>query len=169
MCGVSAAAWIAGTSSVPMKCARQLRGADVPDAGLRKILRANLPHFHWQAIESGATGGGIPDANYCCGGCEGWVECKWTPALAVKFRPEQVGWLSRRARAGGRVFVAVRRHCEAGPRRVARDELWLFRGADAALVRDGGLEGLARPLGVWCHGASCWGWPEVEGLLRFSG
>ncbi len=141
-----------------------------PDDGLRSIFHTQLrAGFHWQAIESGLTGGGIPDSNFCAeGGLEGWVEHKATKEWAVTLIPEQVGWLVTRARRGGRVFIAVRRRCTAGVRRVAADELWLLRGSYAAEAKRGGLRGLppAAVLGVWSGGPSCWSWEEVAYHLR---
>ncbi len=110
------------------------------DDGLRPIFRSRLSGMHWQAIESGLVERGIPDSNYCARtsvlgfedrypGIEGWIEYKATSNYTVDLRPEQVGWLTTRARHGGRVFVAVRRRATAGPRGgAADDELHLFSG-----------------------------------------
>lgn len=59
----------------------------------------------WQRIESGLTGGGIPDINACRKGKEIWIELKVVDGRRVKMRPEQVGWHLRRARAGGVTFI----------------------------------------------------------------
>jgi len=152
------------------------------DGGLRSLFRERIPDFHWQSIETGGTGRGVPDSNYCCGGREGWIEYKVTAGWAVTLRPEQIGWLLRRSRAGGRVFVAVRRCCPAGPRRAASDELWLVRGSAAALLRTHGLRVLlagtpqkaggpsgVRPadelVGVWRGGPAAWPWPALRAAL----
>jgi len=71
------------------------------NGGLRQLFRAKLPGFDWVSIESGSTGGGIPDSNYCVRtnditGIEGWIEHKQTDGWAVTLRPEQVGWIARR-------------------------------------------------------------------------
>lgn len=140
----------------------------MPDDGLRKLFHDNLrAGWHWQTIETGMTSKGVPDSNYCCRGFDGWVEMKATKEWAVTLRPEQVGWLDRRARNGGRVFVAVRRHCTAGPKRPAADELWLCSGHYARELKDHGLRGCppAAVLGVWPGGPGAWGWDEVARLL----
>jgi hypothetical protein len=137
------------------------------DGGLRRIFRANLPEFHWTSIESSGTGGGIPDANYCATGIEGWIEYKKTAASKVIFQPAQIGWLEQRTRAGGRTFIAVRRKCHAGPRREAVDELWLFRGADARVLRQEGLTGAAaHQIGRWSHGPNKWVWTKIGDILK---
>lgn len=141
----------------------------MPDAGLRSLLHTHLrAGFHWQAVETGLTAAGVPDTNFCSGGVEGWVECKATREWAVTLIPEQVGWLTTRARRGGRVFIAVRRVASAGPRKgPAADELWLIRGALAREAREGGLRGLppSALLGVWPGGPGAWDWPRVSALL----
>src|SRR5215213_7651185 len=94
------------------------------DGGLGKLIPDHLPQVHFQRIETGGTGRGVPDLNGCWGGTEFWIENKHTAGWCVprdKMRAEQVGWLERRARAGGRVFLAVR---QTGRR---RDDLWLLR------------------------------------------
>lgn len=94
------------------------------DAGLRRIFQQHLPEFHWQAIETWSTGQGVPDANYCHGGKEGWVEFKRAKGWRVHFEPEQIAWLERRARVGGRCFVAIRRS-------TAPQTFWLFPASTA--------------------------------------
>lgn len=138
------------------------------DGDLRQLFRARVPPpMHWQSIETGGTGRGIPDANFCAEGVEGWVEYKMSRTRAIHLRPEQVAWLLQRERHGGRTFVAVRYRTDPGPRRGARqDVLYLFRGSLAMdLVVEGlwGTEG--RALGAWPGGPSSWSWPEVRRLL----
>lgn len=137
-----------------------------PDAGLRSIFKERLPAWHWTPIETGIIISGVPDTNCCWQGYEFWIECKRTAAFAINFRPEQVGWLTRRRRAGGAAFVAVRKLIDApGPRQMDVDELWLFDGADAVLLSDGGLNGAAVPLGRWTGGPGRWAWDDVARLL----
>lgn len=125
------------------------------DGGLRSLFRRNLSSWHWQSIESSMTGMGIPDSNYCHLGAEGWVEFKAASGLAVRVSPMQIGWLLRRSRAGGRCFVAVRR----------RQELFMFRGEQAAdLVRPGALRDVL-PLGQWDRGPARWDWEAVGTIL----
>jgi hypothetical protein len=87
---------------------------------LRKSFREHIPQFDWCSLESGMTGRGIPDANYCYNGIEGWIEFKSSHHWRVKMRPGQIGWIERRIDHGGRAYVAVRRDAS---------ELWLYHGA----------------------------------------
>lgn len=137
------------------------------DGGLRALFRARVPG-DWTSIESGTTGGGIPDSNFCIRGVEGWIEYKQTTGHVVTLRPEQTGWLTRRARNGGRVFVAIRQQAPAGPRRAARDALWLVPGRLAVQARSEGLRGLAGAPGVrtWHGGPGAgWDWQAVAAAL----
>lgn len=136
------------------------------DGGLRKEFHTHLRKgFHWQAIESGLTGGGIPDSNYCIDQKEGWVEYKLTGTLKVPIEADQVGWHLRRNRAGGRTFIAVRQRHAGGPRLgVAIDRLFLFPGSAAKDVLISGLR--TRALGVWDGGPAVWNWAKVEWFLR---
>jgi hypothetical protein len=124
------------------------------DGGLRSLFRENLPKFHWTSIESPLTGMGTPDANYCYDSIEGWIEFKQTKGWAVTLRVEQVGWLLRRTRAGGRTFVAVRR----------KNELYLFRGSDARSLRENGIKG-ALPVAHETGGPAKWRWLWLATLL----
>jgi hypothetical protein len=139
------------------------------DGGLRALFRANLPGFDWTSIESGTTGGGIPDMNYCRDGVEGWCELKQTPGHAVTLRPEQIGWIARRVRNGGRVWIAVRQQCPAGPRREARDALWLVPGRWAKEAKMFGLRGawvdVAHGVLVQHHGPARWDWQAIARAL----
>lgn len=137
------------------------------DGDLRPLFRANLRDFDWTSIESGTTGGGIPDSNYCCGGHEGWIEFKQTSGHAVTLRPEQIGWIARRVRHGGRVHIVVRRKAPGGPRSPSCDELWLIPGGLAVEAKVGGLRGLAEhpKVHTWHHGPAAWHWRAVATLL----
>lgn len=139
------------------------------DGGLRSIFRDRLRRgIHWQSIETGLTGRGIPDSNFCGPDVgEGWVEFKLTDAWSVGLDPEQVGWLKKRILCGGRTFVAVRRRHGGGPRKGDPvDELWLCSGRWAGELR---REGLRHPdvrwLGVWSGGPAAWNWDEVRSCL----
>ena len=130
------------------------------DGNLRTIFRERLPRLHWQSIETAMTGGGVPDSNYCADGVEGWLEYKATTGWAVTLRPAQIGWIARRVRAGGRVYVAVRQQ-GAG-----RDNLWLFHGRHVKDARVDGLRGTwARAAASWHEGPQCWNWKAVERAL----
>lgn len=135
------------------------------DGGLRQIFRKHLPDFHWQGVETGSTGRGIPDDNYCCRSVEGWVEGKATSGNKIDMRPEQVGWIERRRRAGGRVFIAVRRQTQTGPRRgPATDGLYLFPGEEARALADNGLLG-SKPILVCAGGPASWPWDQIRSCL----
>lgn len=125
------------------------------DGGLRRIFHARLPHIHWQAMETGMTGGGVPDSNGCYDRKEFWVEYKKTNGWTVPLRPAQIGWHLRRQRAGGRTFIAVRRKDA---------ELWLFNGGHAKLLKIQGLKG-STPLGHWNGGPERWDWEKIEWWL----
>ena len=140
------------------------------DGGLSSLFQKHLPMAHWQGIETGGTGRGIPDLNYCLDGQEGWIELKSTAAWAVKIEPGQVAWIERRARAGGRVFVAVRRKSPPGPRKgPGGDELWLLdhRAARELATPGVGLNDFPRSLVLELSfgGPARWDWDRVKDVL----
>ena len=132
------------------------------DGNLRGLFRDHLPQVHWQSIESGMTGRGIPDTNGCCQGQEFWIEFKENKHWVVALRPEQIGWMLQRTRAGGRVFVALRR---------AVNELWLLDGAAAKDLRDLGLRRCpsSAVLGVYSGGPRAWDWGDILNHLTKKG
>lgn len=132
------------------------------DGDLRILFRRHIVG-HWTPVETAGTVGGVPDHNFLVGGAEGWIENKQTHAWAVGMRPLQVGWLDRRAREGGRAFVAVRRW----KRPDGADELWLIGAEGAKSLADSGLRGVAPPVlrGRWSGGPSSWDWSEVRRIL----
>lgn len=135
------------------------------DGGLRKLFRTNLPTFHWVSVETGLTEQGVPDSNYCVDGIEGWVEYKLSTTNKVWLKPEQIGWLERRSRAGGRTFVAVRFQHLGGPRKgVPVDGLFIYAGATARSLATLGLK--TKPLALFVGGPSSWGWMTVGKLLK---
>ena len=121
------------------------------DGNLRVLFSRKLPQAHWQSIETGTTGQGVPDANYCCDRVEGWIEFKTVDHNKVTLRPAQIGWIERRMRQGGRCFIAVRR----------THELFLFSGAHA---RTANLK-LTPALVHSCGGPSKWDWDEIAKIL----
>lgn len=136
-----------------------------PDDGLRGIFHTRLRQdCHWQAIETGGVGLGVPDSNVCIESLERWVEFKSTDAWAVVFRPEQISWHRKRIRTGGVTFIAVRRRHSGGPRKgPAVDELWLCSGRWAERLQEGGLQDReVEWCGVWSHGPSRWDWDTVR-------
>lgn len=140
------------------------------DGGLRQLFRDHLPGVHWQSVETGGTGRGIPDSNGCCDGVEFWVEFKQTDGWSVTLRPEQIGWIERRTRHGGRVWIAVRRRHAGGVRRgTSVDELYLLPGRLARAARLNGLRSDAlgpHLLGPMTGGPSRWNWDAVAEALR---
>ena len=129
------------------------------DGQLHKDFQKFIKPCHWQRIESGLTSLGIPDHNYCLQGHEGWVENKWTSSWKVTVRGDQVGWIERRARAGGRVFVAVK---QTG---LKRHDLWLLKPDAARMLHDKmRLDNLPGSL-VLVHstgGPAAWDWDAVR-------
>jgi hypothetical protein len=137
------------------------------DGGLRKLFQQHIPAAHWQPIETWSTGQGVPDLNGCLDGIEFWIELKLTTAYAVSIRPHQIAWAERRLRAGGRVFLAVRRKADAGPRKgQAIDELWLFPGSAMRLVSSYGLLGNYASSLMQGGGPARWPWAAIESFLR---
>ena len=128
------------------------------DGSLRTEFRKHLRDAKWTSIETGLTEQGVPDSHYIfAGGIEGWIEHKKTSANALGILPTQVAWLSRHARLGGRCFITVRQ--------MKFDELYIFRGSDAAALRENGLCGTS-PLGKWGGGPSRWDWTSAREILR---
>ena len=128
------------------------------DGGLRQIFRTHLPDAFWQSIETGSTGRGIPDSHYIFpGGVSGWIEYKATKANAVAVRPEQIAWLERYRRNGGRAFVAVR----------TRSGCSLFDGLAARSLAQGGCKAVPSALliGLWAGGPSGWDWAHIRTRL----
>jgi len=131
------------------------------DGGLRAIFRHHLQHFHWVTIETAFIEAGIPDCNYCCHGNEGWIEFKMTSGWALSsLKQEQIAWLQRRARAGGRTFIAVRRLTKNA------DELWIFAGVHAAALKAHGLAAQVTLLYKGTSGPRAWDWACIEKLLK---
>src|SRR4249920_517063 len=123
------------------------------DGGLSGIFQSHLPKgIHWLRIESGFTMRGIPDMNYCWFGKEGWIEFKVTHGNVVGLRPEQVGWLLRRSRAGGKCFVAVRKKTRKC------DELWLVPGKYADRLKETGLNEALTGWYIFWGGPAKWDW-----------
>lgn len=111
-----------------------------------KMVKEHLPLVHWQRIESGSTGRGVPDVNGCFQGAEFWVELKVTTTNKVGLRPEQVAWHLLRTNAGGKTFIFVK----------TAKEIYLFAGRNARDVADLGLkaEAIGKYTGTfqdWCH------------------
>ena len=81
------------------------------EKNLWALLRDNIKEVHWQRIETGMTGSGVPDVNGCVKGKEFWIELKEIHSgNSLTLRPMQVAWLSKRAMNGGQVFVLARKN-----------------------------------------------------------
>ena len=63
---------------------------------LWKQLRDNLPKVHWQRIETGITGAGVPDVNGCLDGKEVWVELQRVKGRQIGLRPMHIAWFATR-------------------------------------------------------------------------
>lgn len=124
-----------------------------PDGGLRSVFKEHLKSWQFTPIETGAIVSGVPDAEYCApGGISGWIEFKYISTgkgTAIGLRPAQVSWIDRRARLGGRAFIAIQR----------KDELFLYSGIG---VKELKRHGLASQLGLLYHGVGKWDWDEIR-------
>lgn len=82
------------------------------EAGIWKLL---LPYWRRYGADPQRTevvsGAGVPDLNCIYQGREFWIEGKMIKGNIVtdRKRPEQLAWLERRARLGGRVWVLGRK------------------------------------------------------------
>ena len=135
------------------------------DGGLYDILRENMRYAHLQRIESSLTGLGIPDINVCHGGREAWIEAKQTDGWKPKIRGAQVGWAETRVRYGGHVILMTRRHCRAGVRRAAADELWIHWGGDIRKVYTEGLTAAEPMVPPMPGGPAKWDWEVVRNVV----
>lgn len=136
------------------------------DGGLRALFRRKMPEAHWQSIEVGGVGIGVPDAEFCFpGGAQGWIEFKTTRANAVGLMPHQVAWIDRRHRVGGRALVAVRKRRPASKRLEACDELHIFSGGDVKRLHELGLIGV-EPMAHELGGPAAWDWEAIAWALR---
>ena len=88
--------------------------ASNPETRFGKRLRKKLPPGHDIRVENPACPG-TPDFNDCVNGVEFWIEFKQvkampkllsTPVFSGCLRPEQVVWLYKRSRVGGRCYIA---------------------------------------------------------------
>lgn len=121
-----------------------------PDGGLRSVFKEHLKSWQFTPIETGVIVSGVPDAEYCApGGISGWIEFKVSKSNTIGLRPAQVSWIDRRARLGGRAFIAIQR----------KDELFLYSGIG---VKELKRHGLASKLGLLYHGVGKWDWEEIR-------
>ena len=108
------------------------------EATFSKLVKSHLPvGAHWQRIETGSTGTGIPDINICFKGKEIWVELKLIKGKRVDLTPTQVAWLMKRAKAGGHTWILAR-HTYDGVRIGKGDNIYLWKGIHAKTVKENG-------------------------------
>lgn len=128
------------------------------DGGLHALFKSHFKDWQWTRVESGSVSPGTPDVEFAApGGLSGWIEYKQTSGWKVKFQPLQVPWIHRRARLGGRVFVAVRRK---------KDYLYLIPGQHVLELEDKGVKDFVPIAGI---GARNWDWSEIEDTLKCAG
>jgi len=136
------------------------------DGDLWKSIRDHVRDAHWQRVETGEMGRGVPDLNGCMNGVEIWAELKFTRIWSVNVRPEQVAWIERRVRAGGRVFLIVRRRHSGGPVKGSpEDEMLIYSGDCTRVVAALGILRGPPPLLRESGGPSCWDWGRVRDVL----
>lgn len=81
------------------------------EASLWGLVKDNMPkEIHSQRIETGGTGKGVPDVNYCHEGKEIWMELKSIDGLKSELSPFQMAWLFNRSKVGGNCFVLIRKN-----------------------------------------------------------
>lgn len=139
------------------------------DGGLRQVFRKHIPQAHWQAIESWSTGQGVPDMNYCLEGRDGWIENKFTEAWALQhpLSPEQVAWIERRNRVGGRALLAVRKTFVGGVRRGdPGDEVFIFGPSALRLIAPTNSIKGVEPLLHSTGGPARWDWATICALMK---
>jgi len=107
-------------------------------------IRKNVTGPHWQRIESGQAGVGIPDLNGCMGGVEVWVELKIIVGTKIRLTTHQIIWLRQRWHHGGRSFVLARH---------PKTKLMLLGlGLHVAeIAKDGMLSPFLTPIESWAH------------------
>ncbi len=82
----------------------------------------------------------------------------------MKIAPEQVSWLERRVRMGGKCWLIVRKKASAGLRRKAVDELHIYPGSKARAVLINGLH--TPPIDLYEGGPARWNWPLIAERLK---
>lgn len=109
------------------------------EATFSKLVKSHLPvGAHWQRIETGSTGTGIPDVNICLNGKEVWVELKLIKGKRVDLAPTQVAWHMKRAKAGGITWILAR-HTYDGVRIGKGDKIYLWKGLHAKTIKEDGI------------------------------
>lgn len=132
------------------------------DGGLRKLFKNNLPMMHWQPVETGMISSGVPDANFCYLGVEGWVELKQIKKGRIEWRPEQIGWTRERTKQGGLVKLAVRaEHPDDTDFLVMYDAKDICRDFDPLFAMNTDFQGM------WVGHVRSWNWDQIlQTLIR---
>jgi Holliday junction resolvase len=83
------------------------------ESQLWTLVKQHIPKdAHVQRIETGLTGKGVPDLNYCQNGKEIWIELKSIRGNKSQLSPFQIAWIHNRAKAGGNCYVLIRKNKE---------------------------------------------------------
>ena len=83
------------------------------ESQLWTLVKQHIPKdAHVQRIETGLTGKGVPDLNYCQNGKEIWIELKSIQGNKSQLSPFQIAWIHNRAKAGGNCYVLIRKNKE---------------------------------------------------------
>jgi hypothetical protein len=134
------------------------------DGDLRSLFRGQFKLWHWSSIETAGTASGVPDSEFCTPfGIQGWIEFKQTHINRVRLGPFQVGWIDKRSRYGGNVWIAVRRQPNS-QREAGIDDLWLIHGSQVCALAEGGLENITAM--CWHDGPNNWNWGEIGNILK---
>lgn len=129
------------------------------DGGLRNIFKKYLPQVHWQGIELGGFGDGVPDTNGCYKGQDFWIEFKKEKSPGkIKWRPTQIGWIKDRVRHGGLVRIVIKYEHESVPQLTMFDGSALFEWEGN--YNDFGSN-MGRCLGIWIGGERDWNWNDI--------
>lgn len=128
------------------------------DGGLRAIIQKYVTRFQWSPIETGLTIPGVPDIEFCTQhGVQGWIECKRTDGFVIGLSTFQIGWIERRARYGGRVFIAVWRK---------QSEFWLLSPTIARTNSLAGMGPSSDKVLLFASGEpSEWPWDQISRVL----
>ncbi len=136
-----------------------------PDGGLRAEIRSRVKGPQWVSIETGLTEQGVPDMNCAYRGHETWIECKRTKASAIKFQPNQLGWIMTRIRQGGRCLVAVRHLRKTSARLLPADSLYVYDGRVVIQLQQSGLAVQDGLLMLSHGGPGAWDWERFIFLI----
>jgi len=144
------------------------------DGGLRPMFRNKLRDVgKWTTIETGFVTQGVPDSYLLLkqprDGSPArsvWVEHKQTDGWKIgSLKKEQVAWCYDHWLGGGAALFAVRRWCDAGPRREQADELYLVSGEFARELFRDGIQGAPHLL-LERGGPAEWSWSVVRWVLE---